>query len=555
MNRLVVADANESVFAGEGDPARVKFRRAIADSRLQAARSWCTPAAKPNRAVREIIRLLATALVAGFACVPAARADEPAAIRIGPRNVLLLRSAHGMESPSERASLASEKIAQAILDPACPPESWRTEAMDEEVMILLCERRILAVTAGDATAEGLAPQALAETWTARLRTAYASEKHAALSALLLRRAIAGLLLPIGFLVVLLIVRLVAMRVEHWASARMRAGVSVRLGPVSISGNAFETGLLRILLSLFRWSLYAILTYAFLIALFRQFPVTARWAGAMLAPIVETGRQLGAQTFTLIPRLFLAALILVAVRLALRTVGLLFERVRKHGLRMEPFFSPDTAAHAELIARVLVLGLGLFLISLMVPGETGAVLLAAFGIAALGLVFGAREMVADLIGGLVVTYGRPVRRGERIRTGRYAGVLRTRGLLFTRLESPENDIIVIPNGWFMDNPVRIVRDGRPLAMRVTLKAACGPEAAAGMIRGAAVEAELKKDEGVLALRAVRRETLIYDIWWPAPTGRSIDQVRSGFLRALLARARALGIEVVSARPARPRFRGA
>lgn len=154
-------------------------------------------------------------------------------------------------------------------------------------------------------------------------------------------------------------------------------------------------------------------------------------------------------------------------------------------------------------------------------------------------------MANVFGGLVTVYARPIHRGQRIRTPGFEGIIRHKGLLHVRMQLDDGRVVLLPNAWFLRHPVEVVGQERRLILRLTLEPREGLECAEGLIRHAATVAKLKREEGEVRLREIREGTTIFDVEWPV-TGGDAQAARAAFLAALLDRAEGLHVRVVSVR---------
>jgi small-conductance mechanosensitive channel len=56
-----------------------------------------------------------------------------------------------------------------------------------------------------------------------------------------------------------------------------------------------------------------------------------------------------------------------------------------------------------------------------------------------------------VAGTILTYMRPFRQGDRVTIGETQGVIVEKSLLVTRVRTPKNVVVTIPNGSVIDLP--------------------------------------------------------------------------------------------------------
>mgnify|MGYP000151804433 CR=1 FL=1 len=156
----------------------------------------------------------------------------------------------------------------------------------------------------------------------------------------------------------------------------------------------------------------------------------------------------------------ALLVLVAtyvlVRVSTATVHVLAQRAP----RARFFFLMGT----PVIRFVLWLGSGLLILAIFSPSrETLFAVVASVGIA-LGL--GAQDLVRNLIGGLVILVDRPYQLGDRVKIGDAYGEIDHIGLRSTKLTTPDDTRVTIPNSEILNSTVWNANSGVPTCQVVT-----------------------------------------------------------------------------------------
>ncbi|WP_350329152.1 mechanosensitive ion channel family protein [Myroides marinus] len=65
-----------------------------------------------------------------------------------------------------------------------------------------------------------------------------------------------------------------------------------------------------------------------------------------------------------------------------------------------------------------------------------------------LSLGSTSVIGNLVAGLVITYMRPFKLGDRIKLGEFTGDVLEKTALVTRIKTPKNEVITIPNSNIM-----------------------------------------------------------------------------------------------------------
>ena len=121
-----------------------------------------------------------------------------------------------------------------------------------------------------------------------------------------------------------------------------------------------------------------------------------------------------------------------------------EKVKTGSISLSGFY-PDWSMPTFNIIKVI---LYIFMIILVFPHLPGANSPAFQGISVfLGVLFslGSTSVIANIVSGIVITYMRPFQIGDRIKMGEFLGNVIEKTPLVTRIKTPKNEIITIPNG--------------------------------------------------------------------------------------------------------------
>jgi small-conductance mechanosensitive channel len=106
----------------------------------------------------------------------------------------------------------------------------------------------------------------------------------------------------------------------------------------------------------------------------------------------------------------------------------------------------------------------FIISLLAPSQE--TFWAGIGSMALALGLGAQDLIKNVIGGLVVLTDRPYQIGDRVRIGEAYGEIDHIGLRSTKLTTPDDTRVTIPNADILNSQVFNANSGVPDCQVVT-----------------------------------------------------------------------------------------
>ncbi len=149
-------------------------------------------------------------------------------------------------------------------------------------------------------------------------------------------------------------------------------------------------------------------------------------------------------FRYLPNLCFIVVIVFAARLAMRGLGFIFEQAHRGAISLEPWVPRDVARPTGQIAKMVLLVLALFFIAPLIPG-TGTRAAEAISVV-LGLMvsFSFTSTVGNLIAGVVLTYMRPFRVGDRVKLGETTGDVTERRFLYTKILTIKNEEVIVPS---------------------------------------------------------------------------------------------------------------
>ncbi len=123
------------------------------------------------------------------------------------------------------------------------------------------------------------------------------------------------------------------------------------------------------------------------------------------------------------------------------------------------------ANLVVLTRYLVLVLVLVWTAYMVAGREIAPLIGALGVAGLAVSLAAQDTFSNFIAGVVLLADRPFRIGDWIRVGDKLGRVEGITLRTTRIRTPDNELLALPNAKVAGDEIQNLSAGGPLRIHV------------------------------------------------------------------------------------------
>ncbi|MCS5691996.1 mechanosensitive ion channel family protein [Cyanobium sp. FGCU-6] len=398
-----------------------------------------------------LLLLLVVALPAlpAVAAAPAPSAPKPAWVTLEGRRVLEIRSAAGAQTPEALARRMTAELARLADRLTLDPQRLAVEDDPPYAMVGIREAdgRFTAKLAVDdraARAFGISRRALAERYRDQLREALLTYRRTHSLGAWLRGTALALLVLAGFLLWVRLQSLVYLRLRRWLARPEGAPLhGLRLAGNQVLDEAQERASLEWGLRLLHVGLLLLAGWLLIPLLLSLFPPTQVIAEGLRGHILRVLDRLLVGMVAAIPNLLAIALILLLTRLAIRASNAWFRAIERGSLSFPGFYQEWARPTARLVG-VALLVVGLVVAYPYVPGSGSRVFQGAGLFVGVLAALGSSAVASNVISGLMLIYTRAFREGDRVEINGVVGVVQDRDLLVTRVQTPRNELVSIPN---------------------------------------------------------------------------------------------------------------
>ncbi len=193
----------------------------------------------------------------------------------------------------------------------------------------------------------------------------------------------------------------------------------------------------------KWFSYAIVLYIALPLIFSIFPFTRSWADDLFSLIWTPFKGVFVAVWQYLPNLFTILVIVFVMKYVIRFVKYIFNEIESEKLKISGFHA-DWAMPTYSIIKFLLYAFMFVLIFPYLPGSDSDIFKGVSVFIGILFSLGSSTAIANMVAGLVITYMRPFKIGDRIKIGDVFGDVEEKTLLVTRIKTPKNEIITIPN---------------------------------------------------------------------------------------------------------------
>ena len=228
----------------------------------------------------------------------------------------------------------------------------------------------------------------------------------------------------------------------------------KLKPISIQEYELldtqkQVNLLVFLANLLRYAVMLLQLVLTVPLLFSIFPQTKDLAYKLFSYIWDPIKSIFLGIVEYIPNLFTIFVIWLAVKYLVRLVRYLASEIQSERLKIGGFYA-DWAMPTFHIVRFLLYAFMIAMIYPYLPGSKSGVFQGISVFVGLIVSLGSSTVIGNIIAGLVITYMRPFKLGDRIKLNDTTGNVIEKTPLVTRIRTPKNEVVTIPNSFIMSS---------------------------------------------------------------------------------------------------------
>ena len=364
----------------------------------------------------------------------------------GPLNdtIFFIYNNIGSFSAYERSTRIAEKVKDLYHDDFLSLDSITVSERDDLAYITYGNIIIMTVVESDALWNDQSIRELAEYNVALIKASIENaKKEKSLSRALGRVGLTLLVLIIVYLVIWLINKLYSRALRYVTRSKDKFLKDLSYKDYTFLSAEQELKGLFIVLKILRGALIVLSFFIMLPIVFSIFPFTRGWADYLFGLLWTPIKGMGISVWNYLPDLFSIVIIYFAMKYVIRFVKYIFSEIESGKLKISGFH-PDWSMPTYHIVRFLLMAFGVIIIFPHLPNAESDTFKGVSVFLGVLISLGSSSAIANLIAGLIITYMRPFKIGDRIRVGDISGDVVEKTVLVTRLRTVKNEEITIPN---------------------------------------------------------------------------------------------------------------
>ncbi|HOI88443.1 MAG TPA: mechanosensitive ion channel [Lentimicrobium sp.] len=358
--------------------------------------------------------------------------------------LFMIYNRSGATKPAERAKDISTRLRLLTRDDFLTTDSILVLESDYTSDIVYRDQVIMSISDLDARIYNQNRHEMAAEYAERIRVAVAdARKDASLGRLLTRIGLVVLILAGVWLLIRLTMRLHRKSEQYISTNKEKWLKNLSYKDYTFLSADQELKLILFILKFLKWVIAALILYLNIPLIFSIFPFTRGWADKLFGLIWSPFSSVLQAVWDYIPNLFSILVIVVLMRYFIKFVRYIFTEIESEKLRI-PGFHADWAPPTYSIVKFLLYAFMFVMIFPYLPGSDSGIFKGVSVFIGVLFSLGSSSAIANIIAGIVITYMRPFKIGDRIKIGEMTGDVIEKTLLVTRLKTPKMEEITIPN---------------------------------------------------------------------------------------------------------------
>lgn len=357
---------------------------------------------------------------------------------------------HGSFSARERAEMVSSRIKKIGELREFNPNNVVIDSMEAIVDIRYLDQVIISISENDALWNTQTQLALAKNYKNSIVSEINTYKKETSYSMLAKEIGLALLVIV---LVYFIIKYVG-RGSKWLESKITSEKDQRIKGIKIKNYTLwdaqqQVNVLVSANKFLKWLINILIVYIALPVLFTIFPWTKDFSETLFGYILNPVKKIAIGIWEYLPNLITIIVIVIVFRYVIKGLRFLKNEIEAGHLELNGFYK-DWANPTYQIVKVLVFAFMVVVIFPYLPGSDSHIFQGVSVFLGFLFTFGSAGSLSNIVAGLVLTYMRLFKIGDRVKIGEVVGDVIEKSLLVTRIRTTKNEVISIPNSTVMNS---------------------------------------------------------------------------------------------------------
>ncbi len=368
-------------------------------------------------------------------------------------------------SPQERAKFIENRINKLAKDSLLDIDKIGAINGEASSDIAAGDVVIMSVTEEDAKASGKSRPEIAQEYARIIKSALREQKKSHSIKAILYGAIISIFATALFVYLVFLLKRIFFKIYTGIESSKKTRIpAIKFQKLVILSSEQMANIIIKIIKLSYLLIIVFGLYLYVAFILRFFPWTKNFSSKIISYITTPVKMIGDALMSYLPDFFVLLVIIVFTNYLLKFVKFIFSAIEKEFIKFPGFF-PEWAKPSYAIAKFMIIAFSAVVAFPYLPGSDAPAFKGVSIFIGVLLSLGSTAAVANLVAGIILTYMRAFKVGDRVKISETFGDVIDKALLVTRVQTIKNEHITIPNTMVLGS--HIINYSSSIAQRAAL----------------------------------------------------------------------------------------
>ncbi len=359
----------------------------------------------------------------------------------------------GNVSPQIRAQRITRDLNKFAQDYSLESNNILINQVSDEIILLSVENTaLITLTKADADVINLTLPELADSYQQKIINAVDKYRN--------RRSSEQLLINVGIAVGVSLLFLILTKIISLGKKKLLTVVetsersllrNIKIQGLKLVSVEQQRKIIAIIIKIIISGIYLLLFFTYLGVIFRIFPQTKQFGDVVFSAFTLAITNLVTSIISYLPNLFIIVITLFVTQYVVRLSNTVFKALKEGSISIIGFYQ-EWAEPTGRIMTILIYAMALAIVFPYLPGADSPAFQGVSLFLGALVTFGGASAISNVIGGVIVIYTRAYQLGDLVKVGDVTGNVLEKTILSTRIRTPNNQIVTIPNATIVSSNI-------------------------------------------------------------------------------------------------------